>query len=158
MKILKLSFIPVVLLMVFIASCSDDNVSNGTGGNILIIDPTVTRTDEFGNELGGDTTDWCSSSNTLFRFNAAYPNPTNDTVNFRFQLPEQDTINLMYQNANGDTVVFIRDQVLTAGVYTTQFSGNQHLLNFGVFRFMIHSKRFPSGGDYCRYYGDVQFY
>ena len=158
MKILKLSFVPVILLVVFLASCSDDKVITNGSGNILIIDPTVTRTDQLGNELGGDTTDWCSSSNTLFAFNAAYPNPTNDTVNFRFQLPEQDTISLMYQNANGDTVVFIRDQVLIAGVYTTQFSASEHFIFSGVFRFMIRSKRFPSGGDYCRYYGDVQFY
>jgi hypothetical protein len=58
--------IPVVFTFVFFISCSDDKVTTNGSGNILIIDPTVTRTDQFGNELGGDTTDWCSSSNTLF--------------------------------------------------------------------------------------------
>jgi len=158
MKILKLSFIPVVLLVVFVASCSDDKVITNGNGNTLIIDPTITVTDEFGNMLGGDTTDWCGSSSTFFAFNAAYPNPANDTVNFRFQLPEHDTISLMYLTTNGDTSVFVRDQVLAPGVYKMQFSSSAHLIYSGVFRFFIRSKRFPTGGDYCRYYGDVQFY
>ena len=158
MKLLKSILIPVLLIVIFFYSCSDDNIiTKGTGGT-LIIDPTITITDKFGNELGGDTTDWCNNSNTLFRFNAAYPNPANDTVNFRFQLPEQDTISLMYLRTNGDTAVFMRDQVLNAGVYAVQFNAREYFIFSGVFRFIIRSKRYPAGSEYCRYYGDVQFY
>lgn len=158
MKILKSIFLPAVLIIIFFISCSDDKTVTTGNGSMLIIDPTITITDKFGNELGGDTTDWCVRNNSLFRFNAAYPNPANDTVNFRFQLPEQDTISLMYLKTNGDTAVFIRDQVLNVGVYAVQFNAREHMIFSGVFRFIIRSKRFPAGSEYCRYYGDVQFY
>ena len=158
MKTLKLTFIYSILITIFLASCSQDNVVTRGDGSMQIIDPTITHTDQFGNELGGDTTDWCGNSNTLFRFSPAYPNPANDTVNLRFQLPEQDTISLMYIKTNGDTSVFLRDQVLNAGVYAVQFRASEYFIFSGVFRFVIRSKRFPIGGDYCRYYGDVQFY
>ncbi|HMQ79046.1 MAG TPA: hypothetical protein PKE39_14625 [Ignavibacteria bacterium] len=158
MKFLKLTLVPLILISLFIASCTDDDINKPGSGSVLIIDPTITHTDIFGNVLGGDTTDWCSNSNTLFRFNPAYPNPANDTVNLRFQLPEQDTISLMYLKTNGDTSVFIRDQVLNVGVYAVKFTASEHFIFSGVFRFIIRSKRFPEGGEYCRYYGDVQFY
>lgn len=161
-QLLKKIWLPQVLLplllVIAVVSCSDDAIKPSGGENYFFLDPTITHTDIFGNELGGDTSDWCISSSTLFRFNPAYPNPTNDSVNFRFQLPVQDTISLMYQRTNGDTSVFLRDQALNPGVYTVQFSGKQHLLYSGVFRFFIRSKQFPVGSESCRYYGDVQFY
>lgn len=86
MKLLNYFLIPLILAAFLLASCSDDPINSG-GGNIYILDPTVTHTDQFGNVLGGDTTDWCSNSNTLFEFNPAFPNPTHDTVKLRFQEP-----------------------------------------------------------------------
>lgn len=158
MKIFKIVFIPLLLISIFLLSCSDDDIIKTGNGNTLIIDPTITQTDQFGNVLGGDTTDWCSNSNSLFRFFPAYPNPANDTVKLRFQDPEQDTISILYLKSNGDTAYHIRDLVINSGVYEVSFNSREHLFFNGVMRFLIRSKRFPYGGNYCRYFGDVQFY
>lgn len=157
MKILKFIYAFSLLFFLFLLACSDDITKTGSG-NTVIIDPTITHTDQFGNVLGGDTTDWCSNSGTLFRFFPAYPNPANDTVKLRFQDPEHDTISILYIMPNGDTAYFIRDQVLTPGNYEVFFNSREHSFYFGVMRFLIRSKRFPEGEDYCRYFGDVQFY
>ena len=158
MKLLKILLIPFIIISVSIASCTDDDLVKTGGGSTLIIDPTITQTDQFGNVLGGDTTDWCSNSNTLFRFYPAYPNPANDTVKLRFQDPEQDTISILYLKSNGDTAYHVRDLVINPGVYEVSFNAREHLFYSGVMRFLIRSKRFPDGGNFCRYYGDVQFY
>lgn len=143
---------------VFYISCADDDITKSVGGNIYTADPTITRTDKFGNVLGGDTTDWCSQSNTLFEFNPAFPNPTNDTVRLRFQDPGFDTISILYVKQNGDSVFVLRDLPLNPGSYQYAFSGRANYLYFTIVRFIIRSKLYPVGSDYCRYYGDVQFY
>jgi hypothetical protein len=157
MKILKLTWISFIFISIFIISCSDDITKTG-GSDILIADPTITHTDKFGIVLGGDTTDWCSQSNTLFEFNPAFPNPTSDTVKLRFQDPGYDTISILYVKQNGDSVFVVRDLAINPGSYAYAFSGRASNLYFTIVRFIIRSKLYPSGGNYCRYFGDVQFY
>ena len=158
MKILKLTLIPFILITLFIASCSDDDVTKSGSGNIYTADPTITRTDKYGIVLGGDTTDWCNQSNTLFEFHPAYPNPTVDTVKLRFQEPGYDTISILYVKQNGDSVFVVRDLAINPGSYAYAFSGRANNLYFTIVRFIIRSKLYPEGSEYCRYYGDVQFY
>ncbi len=153
-----LQIISISLSIVLLISCKNDNITTSGGNVIRIINPTVLHTDEFGNIIGGDTTDWCSNNSTLFRFLPAYPNPTDNNVKLVFQLPESDTISIMYLKSNGDTASYITDIVLNPGFYNTEVSASSLNIHGSVTRFIIRSKRFPAGADFCRYYGDVQFY
>jgi hypothetical protein len=157
MKIFKSIFTLFILITIFIVSCSDEITKTG-GSNILIADPTITHTDKYGFVLGGDTTDWCSNSNTLFEFNPAYPNPTNDNVILRYQEPGFDTISILFVKPSGDSVFVVRDLAINPGSYEIAFSGRANNLYLTIVRFIIRSKLYPTGGNYCRYYGDVQFY
>jgi hypothetical protein len=118
----------------------------------------VLQTDEYGIVLGGDTTDWCFNNSSLFRFLPAFPNPTNDTSKLVIQLPESDTLSIKYLKSNGDTVTLYSNSAFMPGFYHMQISASNLNLHGSVTRFIINSKRFPTGADYCRYYGDVQFY
>jgi len=159
MKKIKYSgkFLIVIVSCFFIISCDDSGVKNNTPG-LRIVDPTILQTDEFGNILRGDTTDWCFNSTGLFYYYPAFPNPTSDTTKLDFALPEHDTITIYYFDVHEDSVFVVRDQPLNAGHYNMAVSGKALWLNGKVVRFYIRTKGQPGGGPYCRLYGDVQFY
>lgn len=145
-------FILSAIIAVFIYCCGDDNTQNN-GNNVT--DPGILLTDEFGNSLGGDTTDWCMNG-AGFKFYAAYPNPTHgNIVNVRFDLPAQDTIKLYFLKANGDSIVFW-NQVLNAGAYSYIINDSAGTYANSYQRLYISSKR-NSPNPYCRFYGDIKF-
>ncbi|MBE2226981.1 MAG: hypothetical protein IAE93_06555 [Ignavibacteria bacterium] len=149
--------IPGVLLIIFFLSCSDDVIKCGSGGT-LIIDPTITITDQFGNMLGGDTTDWCYRGGSGVVFNPVYPNPTRDTMNLHFSLPQADTLTLYFVNSPGDTLFIWNNEPLGVGFYTISFSSHAAGYNNIIKRLYLKVKSHPNTSQYCRYYGDVQFY
>ncbi len=161
-RILKKIWLPhyilPLLLVAAVISCTDDELTPTGGNNYFFIDPNILHTDKYGIVLGGDTTDWCLYSPTLYSFPPAYPNPTRDTVYLKFGLAQTDTVSIAYEKTNGDTVFLVRDQIFNAGMYQFAISGRALLLNGSTRRFFLFSRRYPTGDPFCRNYGDVQFY
>jgi hypothetical protein len=116
------------------------------------------QTDEFGNILRGDTTDWCFNSTSLFNFKPAFPNPTNDVTKLDFQFSESDTVSIYYIDLYEDTVYVMKDQALNPGHYQYEISGRSLRLFGRVVRFYIKISNREEGGAFCRHYGDIQFY
>ena len=148
----------VILILIFLFySCSDNDVTqSGSGGNI--IDPTITITDQFGNMLGGDTTDWCYRGGSGVVFNPVYPNPTYDTMNLHFSIPQADTLTLYFVNSPGDTLFILNNEAMVPGFYHLAFSSQAVGYNNIIKRLYLKVKSHPNTSQYCRYYGDVQFY
>ena len=148
----------VILILVAVLSftlayfngCGDDAVTIKTP-----TDPGIMRTDEFGNELGGDTTDWCTNDSGGFKFNAAYPNPTVRSVKLRFYVPDFDTVMLYFLKTQTDTTIFFNRPV-NPGAYTIQIFDSTDQYKNTYQRAYIKSKRFSSGAR-CRFYGDIKF-
>jgi hypothetical protein len=147
-----------IFLAIFLFTGCDDEKVVHSGSNSLPVDPTILQTDEFGNELGGDTTDWCTHGESLFRFNPAYPNPNYGPTTLRFQIPEHDTLTIYFLRSSIDTVFIMKEQNLNAGVYETTFNGRSLGFGLSVQRIYVKTSNNYNSGPYCRYYGDIQFY
>jgi hypothetical protein len=148
-KIFAYSLILFFILMLT-KGCGDDTVQNQT-----VTDPGILMTDEFGNELGGDTTDWCRGDGSGFSLNAAYPNPADSIVNIRFSLPAADTVKLFFKKSNGDTTFFM-NTYLNAGIYNVRINDSTGQYANTYQRVYFSGKRF-TGSQYCRLYGDIKF-
>lgn len=146
----------ILASIVIFKGCSDDTVQT-TAGNT---DPGIYMTDEFGNFLGGDTTDWCLQSDTgmslSFRYGAAYPNPTNGRrVHIQFQIPQIDTVKLYFLNGTNDSTVFVNQRVQPGTyMFTIDDSLNQYANSYR--RLYFSSKRYTAS-QFCRFYGDIKF-
>ena len=141
------------VLPFFLFCCGEDSVPPG-GGNGT--DPGIYMTDEFGNFLGGDTTDWCLTSGLgSFSFGAAYPNPTRGQV-FRvhFQIPSADTVKIYFFNGIDSTVFF--NSPVQPGTYQITVNDSTSQFANSYRRLYISSKR-NSSSPYCRFYGDIKF-
>lgn len=143
-KIFQILFI----LFLSYSGCSEDKSMNYI--NIpLEDDTTILSTDEFGNILGGDTTDWCyTNGNGSFELYAAYPNPTNHTCTIRFDIPLNIHVKLYFKN--GQDTLFLINQPLDIGTYqTTFYNDSLHFSN-------QYKRIYMRAGDfYC--YGDIKF-
>jgi hypothetical protein len=117
--------------------------------------PGILRTDESGNVLGGDTTDWCYRDTIPGRsvFNAPYPNPSSGLITFRFSVPAPDTVALYFRNGSDTTFIF-RRQALTAGSYSVQFSGAGLL---GLYQRVYYESKYLTLSDRCNNFGDILF-
>jgi len=147
--------ITLIILASLFNGCGDDPVK-GDGGNNNAADTSILRTDEFGNILYGDTTDWCyNSSGGGFRFEPAYPNPTNRTITARFYIPENDIVKLYIKDSNGREHIYINGpQMAGTHEYLINDTLNEFLNTYQ--RLFITSKRYQSSA-YCRFYGDIRF-
>jgi len=140
----------------YITACSDNDITkNGSGS---VIDPTILITDEFGDIIGGDTTDWCYHGGSGVVFNPVYPNPTYDTMKLHFTIPQPDTLTLFFVNSPGDTLFIWNSHPLEPGFYDIAFSSEGAGYNSIIKRLYLKVKSNPNNSQYCRYYGDVQFY
>jgi len=145
--------ITIITILCLYNGCGDKSPIECCGTNT--VDTNILRTDEFGNILGGDTTDWCMDTTTgAFRFGPAYPNPTNLTVSINFYLPQNDTITLSIRNSlgGGDSVLF--QGPLPAGTHGRNINGANYLNSFQ--RLCISSKHY-SPGTGCNFCGDIKF-
>jgi hypothetical protein len=143
-----------LLLGVVLYNCSDDTTSSGSLNNN---DPGILRTDEFGNELGGDTTDWCyRGGGNGFKFSAAYPNPTAGNItHVQFSVPATDTIKLYILKSPTDTIVYYNRQT-APGVYSITINDSTEQFRNTYQRLYI-STTLGSPGPGCNLYGDIRF-
>ena len=154
----NIKFILLLLFALFIISCNDSSNPSGPGyGGISGVDPTIYNTDSTGQFIGGDTTDWCLHGNMCFSLYPAWPNPTTDTVNIRFDC-WKDTVSLYTLRSYNDTVFIFKNKKLSAGAYWYRFSGDSLGFHNVVKRFYLKSKSPCNNNSECKNYGDIQFY
>jgi hypothetical protein len=152
MRTLKLFTAITLLFILQPFSCKDDVVP--PKGDT---EPGILRTDEFGNILGGDSTDWCwRGASNGFKFGPAYPNPvTGITFTIPMQLPVADRVRLYYLRSHSDTAVIYSDS-LPAGNHGFGISVQGNNFTSAYVRFYVQCNSFSSS-DSCRNYGDVKF-
>lgn len=143
----------LIPLIILLPSCNDNsNIVKPSSNVILEDDTTILRTDEFGNSLGGDTTDWCHYGGPepiVYSLSAAYPNPViTDTVAVHFSLPYDSHIKIYFKN-NADTL-FVFNQYHNRGFYVMYLSKSYLGYNNQYKRIYMSADNF-----YC--YGDIKF-
>lgn len=158
LKYLILNFFLFIAFVVLIfIGCNDSGNNSHTQ---IQTDPGILRTDEFGNILGGDTTDWCIRDSgviyPVYSFGPAYPNPVNNNSFYlNFTLSQTDTVKIYFLKNNSDTII-IRNEILKLGFYTTLINVSAYNFRNTYQRLYIKSKNstLPSG---CNNYGDIKF-
>jgi hypothetical protein len=144
------------LTFVLIYCCGDDNKPTGGNGNTPTPDTNILKTDEFGNILGGDSTDWCFINNPSSSFGPVYPNPCiGPAFSIKFKTTVNDTIKIYFLKSSADTIVIYSGAVIP-GYHV--FMGNVSGQNFeNTFqRLYLKSNHFITG-DSCKNYGDIKF-
>ena len=144
----------VSVLINFYNGCSD-KTTNPPNTPECKADTTITITDEFGNGLGGDTTDWCGHSTDGVSFGAAYPNPCYNLVHVRFHVPSEDTVKVYLLKTCSDTTTFFEGHVMP-GSYIIDINDSTEIYKNTYQRVYFKSKNFSSS-PYCRFYGDIKF-
>lgn len=148
--------VPVFFLIACIyIGCGDEAVNNGGCTDKNTGDTSILRADEFGNELFGDTTDWCNGNPGGFHFYAAYPNPTTSSINARFYIPENDTIKLYIKDCTGKEHVYMNGFKM-AGTHVFHIKDTLKEFQNTYQRLYITSKLYQPSA-YCRFYGDIRF-
>ncbi|NOS84663.1 MAG: hypothetical protein HOP31_05940 [Ignavibacteria bacterium] len=151
---MKLYFLFLLIAVTIINfHCGDDNTT--TGGNVNT-DPGILRTDEFGNELGGDTTDWCYHNPGSFQFKPAYPNPTaGNVVHVNFDIPVADSVKIYFLKGPSDTTFFI-NRMLMAGTYSITINDSTGQYTNTYQRVYMKVRNYTPN-QFCRFYGDIKF-
>ena len=118
-------------------------------------DTSITYTDEFGNFLGGDTTDWCLHDSGGVKFGPVFPNPTGNIVYVRFDIPAIDTIAIYMLKTCTDTTTYYKGPV-NRGQYEIEIYDTNNQYKNTYQRLYFKSKHYSSS-QYCRFYGDIKF-
>ncbi len=120
-------------------------------------DPGILLTDEFGNILGGDSTDWCWRGDTSgFSFGPAYPNPISDPLfNIKFSLPMTDYVKIYFLRYYDDTIFVVND-TLQGGSYTQAVDVSSFFIPPAYWRLYIQCNSYNQS-DSCKNYGDIKF-
>ncbi len=142
-------FLFILIFLNFFMSCKDDIVPPKQD-----TDPGILRTDEFGNILGGDTTDWCLNDSGNVSFGPAYPNPAFLVMRVKFHVPVDDTVKIFILKSTTDTIKYFNGLAI-AGYWTVDILDTGQYTNTYQ-RIYFYSKHFSSS-QYCRFYGDVRF-
>jgi hypothetical protein len=148
----------IIASFVFINNYFNGCKDNGTGPVITdkcLADTTITITDQNGNILGGDTTDWCYHDSGGVKLFAAYPNPTVRTCNIRFYEPSDDTVMIYILKTCYDTTIYFKGPART-GTWTIMINDSTDQYKNSYQRVYLKSKHFSSS-SYCRLYGDIKF-
>ncbi len=149
---MKKTFFYFLILTLYIG-CSDNEPV--TSINPFIEDYTsILSTDEFGNIIGGDTTDWCfepcDSLQSCNRLLPAFPNPVNDTVNIRFDVDSNHSfVKLYFLNSSTDTLTLFNDYLQSGSYWFRQSKYSLGLSN-------IYKRIYIEINDFTCY-GDIRF-
>lgn len=105
-----------------------NNVILTPGQQLNDVNFTLTISDGGSVNISGNT--GIVPDNYLLHQN--YPNPFNPVSNIKFEIPERNIVNLKVYNTAGQVVSeLLKNQVLSAGVYTAEFDGGN--LSSGVY-------------------------
>jgi hypothetical protein len=151
MRTIYFVFIVFLFAAFFHFACKDDVIPPNTND-----DPGILRTDEFGNILGGDSTDWCwRGAFNGFSFGPVYPNPSYPVCIAQFYLPARDKVKLYILRSESDTIMLVND-TLNFGNYEFTINAATHNLVNTYQRLYIDCS-FYNPSDSCRNYGDIKF-
>jgi len=145
-------FSAIFFLTILSAGCNDKSTPPPPGDT----DPGILRTDEFGNILAGDSTDWCFINSPNPSFGPSYPNPCVGPVfTISYSSPINDTIKIYFLKPNNDSIVVFNGAVLPG---SNQFNVNVSGYSFTntYQRLYLQSGNFTSS-DSCKNYGDIRF-
>ena len=110
---------------------------------------------EFGNVLGGDTTDWCFEIAAFPRFGPSYPNPCNSTFTIRYGAAVAETIKIYFLKPNNDSIVVFRGAAL-AGFNSYIIDVSTYNFTNTFQRLYVQSQNLTTS-DSCKNYGDIKF-
>lgn len=144
------------LTFILIYCCGDVDKPTGGNNDPKAADTNILRTDELGNILGGDSTDWCFINNPVSSFGPAYPNPCiGPAFSIKFSTGVNDTIKIYFLKSAHDTIVIFSGAVIPGYyVYTGNVTGQNFENTFQ--RLYLRSNYFITG-DSCKNYGDIKF-
>jgi len=133
-------------------ACKDDVIPPKTND-----DPGILRTDESGNILSGDSTDWCfKDTQTGFKFGPAFPNPVIGNIfHIKATLPQQDVVNMYFVKTGGDTI-YVVNAMMPAGVVFFDINTVSYNFNNTYQRLYLKCNSYPPT-DSCKNYGDIKF-
>ena len=156
-------FFPVlfaIAVSIFIINCSFDEINYpvNSGSNDFPHEITgITQTDDLGNVVGGDMTDWCYSQTknamgeipTEYALYPAYPNASYYTFSLIYDLPAQSDVHI-YIVDTMSMVSTLVDETQEAGRYITGWNllddaGTR--VDPGLYRVMITAGDFSCSGD-----------
>ena len=152
MRTLKLIAVASLLFMLIPLACKDDVVTPTKE-----YDPGILRTDEQGNILDGDSTDWCwRGASGTFAFGPAYPNPLHTpSFNIKFTVPVRDLVKIYFIENVSDTI-FVENDTLQAGYYTYTVNVSNFFTPAAYWRLYMDGPSYNSS-DSCKNYGDIKF-
>ena len=105
-----------------------NNVILTPGQQLTDVNFTLTISDGGSVNISGNT--GIVPDNYLLHQN--YPNPFNPVSNIKFEIPERSIVNLKVYNTAGQVVSeLLKNQILSAGIYTAEFDGGN--LSSGVY-------------------------
>lgn len=143
------------MLTIYFSSCKDETPPciNCPASNA---DTMILRTDEFGNVLDGDTTDWCYRNTGIgFKFGPSYPNPTDVSCTLPFRLPVNDTVTIYFLNGT-DTNFVINKLPLIAGNYQYTLDGGTLNYHNVTKRIYVKTKN-TYNSNICKLSGNIRF-
>lgn len=146
----------IIIVSVYFISCRADDQPcvNCPSTNA---DTMILRTDEFGNILGGDTTDWCyRDTGNVFKFGPAFPNPAINACNISFYVPTNDTVSLYFPNG-GDTVFLMNSIPVPAGYFVLTFNNVQLNFHYVTKKLCIRTRNTYTTSSECNLCGDIRF-
>lgn len=120
-------------------------------------DPGILRTDESGNILSGDSTDWCfKDTQTGFKFGPAFPNPVTGSIfHIKVTLPQLDIIKMYFVKTGGDTIYVVNAMMPAGVVFFDINTGSYNFTNTYQRLYLKCNSYLPS--DSCKNYGDIKF-
>lgn len=149
------------LVLVFVISCSE---SGPTEPSVKFAG--ITETDMDGNLIGNvDDTDWeygyqpSKNKPVVMALLPAYPNPTCNYFNLRFDIVEQDSIKIWIEDGTVEGRTILIDGYYHAGSYNMQFDllhyEDGSLRKKGIKRIFFQIITKP---DYPIFKGDIELY
>jgi hypothetical protein len=154
MRTIKFFLIIIFLAVLIPFACKDENqITNPTTQQE---DPGILRTDEHGNILGGDSTDWCwKDIPSGFQFGPAFPNPAiGNTFRVKVTLPAQDFVTLFFIKSR-DTIT-VENIMLPAGVTFFEINVSGYYFTNSYRRLYLKCSTYTPS-DSCKNYGDIKF-
>jgi len=147
--------------LIILLDCSDKPTKS-----VLFADITVT--DEFGNVLSWDPSDWCVPGPrpllsgvtaepqsplglpTAYYMYPAYPNPTKDSVTILYALPTDSKVKLWIINRYGQDIITLTNEFETAGYKSVVWhlqDSNFRRVGSDIYRAIIEAGQFRCNGD-----------
>jgi len=145
---------------IFLMNCSDDEEANPVNSDLIDFPVTIngiTQTDDLGNVVGGDMTDWCYSQTknsmseipTEYALYPAYPNASYYNFAIIYDLPAQSNVQIYVINTTSIVRTLVT-QTQDAGRYITGWNILDNAgtrVDTGLYQVLMMAGDFICSGD-----------